>query len=82
MNKKAGPGRPRTEFTTPFGRWLVHKDISTLEAADALDRTDSTIYGLASGRFNPGRELGWRIEEWTKGDIPFDRETWPSCEGA
>lgn len=80
MGEKKTLGRPRAAYSTKFGKWLNRNNISTEEAMRALGRTDSAIYGLANGQFNPGRELGWKIEEWTKGAVPFDRATWPSCE--
>jgi transcriptional regulator with XRE-family HTH domain len=61
---------------TKFGRYLKKRNISTADAAAALDLTRSYIQMLKSGAATPGLKAAASISKWSKGAISF--ESWLS----
>ena len=73
-------GSKREKKLSRLGRWVEKEGFNATELAEIIECGLSTAYALIKGTFTPGRELGWRIEEKTWGEVPFNRTSWPELK--
>lgn len=73
-------GLKRRLNLSKLGRWAQREGLSAGRVAKTMECGVSTAYALINGTLTPGRELGWRIESKTWGEVPFNQTSWPELK--